>query len=170
MHKIPGFDGYYLDDSLQVISRHGRPLAVFHDKDGYPRVNLAKGRGKDAPRKHRGLHQIVCAVFHGPCGDGEQVRHLDGNVRNYQPQNLCYSTVLVNNRDRIAHGTVPRGSKHGMAVLTESKVQAIRGLASLRTSRKGPHSDISIGALFGVDKSTIRLIRLNKIWRHVNVA
>jgi len=44
MHLIPGFDGYYLDDSLRVISRHGRPLAVFHDKDGYPRVNLATVR------------------------------------------------------------------------------------------------------------------------------
>jgi hypothetical protein len=58
MHLIPGFDGYYLDDSLRVISRHGRPLAVFHDKDGYPRVNLATARGKNARRTHRGLHQI----------------------------------------------------------------------------------------------------------------
>ena len=170
MHKVPGFDGYYLDDSLRVISRHGRPLATFRDKDGYQRISLATERGKDARRVHRGVHQIVCVVFHGPCPEGMQVRHIDGDLTNNDPMNLGYSTVLVNNRDRITHGTVPRGSKHGMAKLTEPKVQAIRGLSSLRTSRKGPHSDISLGSLFGVSSSTVRLIRLNKIWWHINAA
>jgi hypothetical protein len=170
MQPVPGFDGYFLDDSLRVISRHGRPLATFRDKDGYLRVSLATERGKDARRIHRGVHQIVCAAFHGPCPDGMQVRHLDGDKANNAPSNLCYSTVLVNNRDRIEHGTVPRGSKHGMAKLDENKVREIRSLIRLGQAGNLHYPDGAIGELFNVSGSTVRLIRINRIWRHVNVA
>jgi hypothetical protein len=163
-YPIPGFDGYFVTSEGIAISRHGRPLATYRDRDGYNRATLALGRGKNVKRVHRGIHQLVCLAFHGPAPEGQEVRHLDGDKTNNRPENLCYSTHLVNIRDRTTHGTVPQGESHGMAKLTRDKVRDIRFL-----SRLG-FNDCEVAREIGVSPSTIRLIRIGRIWRKENAA
>lgn len=55
----------------------------------------------------------------------------------------------------------PRGSRHGMALLNEAQVLEIRKLIKLRVTQK------RISEQFNVSESTISMIAINQIWRHV---
>lgn len=51
------------------------------------------------------VHQLVAAAFLGPCPDGMQVRHLDGDPSNNAVSNLAYGTSSENRLDSVRHGT-----------------------------------------------------------------
>ena len=51
------------------------------------------------------VHRLVLAAFVGPCPEGEEVRHLDGNPGNNRLSNLAYGTRGENNLDAVRHGT-----------------------------------------------------------------
>jgi hypothetical protein len=44
-------------------------------------------------------------AFQGPCPNGLEVRHLDGNRTNPKLNNLKYGTRIENMQDAILHGT-----------------------------------------------------------------
>jgi len=88
----------------------------------YPTVQLAIHRVKQA----RLVHRLVAAAFIGPCPDGQEVRHLDGNRRNNTLANLAYGTHDENMADQIAHGTRPAGTKHYRSKLNETEIADIR--------------------------------------------
>jgi hypothetical protein len=161
LRPIPGFEGYFATSDGQVLGRHGRPLAFHVDDDGYKRVSLAVGRGKDARRVHRGIHQAVCASFNGVCPEGMVARHLDGSKRNNTPDNLKWATILENAADREVHGTVPRGEKSGVAKLTDDDVYSIRCFLAVDFSQR------ELAALFAVSQSTVHLINKKATWSHV---
>ncbi len=79
----------------------GRVLKPTINKDGYPYVTLTK---ESWPRKFY-CHQLVLLAFKGPCPEGMEVRHLDGNPGNKRLNNLEYGTRQDNRRDAILHGT-----------------------------------------------------------------
>ena len=72
---------------------------------------------KDGEQKPREVHKIVMEAFVGPCPEGLEVRHLDGNPGNnrWAPGNeeetvaaggnLIYGTHSENMRDKQRHGT-----------------------------------------------------------------
>jgi len=155
---IPGFDGYFATDTGLVIGRWNRPVASYADKDGYLRVTLAMGRGAGAQRIHRGIHQVVCAAFHGQ-QLGMEARHLDGDLLNNTPDNLAWGTRQENSDDRILHGTVPKGETHGCARLKSHQVHAIRFFLACELSQR------QIAAWFGVSQPTIHNISANRNWR-----
>lgn len=51
------------------------------------------------------VHRLVLAAFVGPCPEGMEVRHLDGNPANNRLENLKYGTVSENRFDSVRHGT-----------------------------------------------------------------
>jgi hypothetical protein len=155
---IPGFDGYTVTDTGLVYGRWGRPISPYLDKDGYLRVTIALGRGKDALRIHRGIHQLVCLTFHGD-GAGLEARHLDGNQRNNTPDNLAWGTRQQNSDDRTAHGHVPKGESHGMAKLTEDAVFSIRAYLAMGIDQR------QIAGWFNVSQSAINHVSTQKTWR-----
>lgn len=160
MKPIPGFDGYFATEEGFIISRHGRPLAPCIDKDGYARVSLAILHGKDAPRIHRGVHQLICMAFHGPKPfPGAETRHKDGTRTNNTPDNLAWATRQENSDDRFLHGTVPQGERHAMAKLRNKDIWSIRVyLAAEFTQRE-------VAKMFDVSQSTIHLIHARKNWK-----
>lgn len=115
--SIPGYDGYYLvSDSGRVrsIDRvintaqgkrkcRGKIMSPVPDKLGRPVVNLCK----DGSPKQWKVHRLVAAVFIGPCPDGMEVCHGDGNNKNNHVSNLRYDTHNANYQDMIDHGTHP---------------------------------------------------------------
>ena len=72
------------------------------------------------------IHRGVCTAFDGPCPDGMECRHLDGDKLNNRPENLKWGTPYENSQDKIGHGTVAKGEKNSIAKLTYAKVEEMR--------------------------------------------
>jgi len=117
---VPDYEGLYrVSDRGDVWSeprattRGGILKHVIVKANGYHWVTLTKD-GKQKPRQ---VHKIVMEAFVGPCPEGQEVRHLDGNPGNnrWAPGdeaetvaaggNLIYGTHAENMRDKHRHGT-----------------------------------------------------------------
>ena len=112
---IPSFPGYEASDHGRVRSfwaqgpnkgRRGgwhisdtpsRIMAPQYHRLGYPRVNLGKN-GK--PHKLE-VSRLVLLAFIGPCPNGMEVCHNDGNPSNNRLDNLRYDTHSGNMIDAV---------------------------------------------------------------------
>jgi hypothetical protein len=105
-------------------------------------------------------HRWVCEQTYGPppapnshaahgCGNG----HL-GCV---SPKHLRWATPKENGEDRVAHGTVPRGSTHGNTKLLEHQALAIYAL-------KGMMTGAAAGLPFGVTRGAVSAIWRGQTW------
>jgi len=110
----------------------------------------------------------VLESFVGPCPEGMECCHNDGNPSNNFVENLRWDTRSNNQKDRESHGTMTnpiwidrKGSKNGRAKLKEEDIPNIRNLI------KYGLSNIEISKIFNVSKYTIKAIRLNKNWKHI---
>jgi hypothetical protein len=113
---IPGFPNYFATEDGRIWSRprpstKGGFLKMPPDNNGYPLVTLHRD-GKQYPTR---VHVLVMLAFQGPCPEGLEVRHLDGNPANSGLRNLRYGTGSENTLDTIAHG------RHHMARKTHCK-------------------------------------------------
>ncbi len=117
---------------------------------------------KPGEYKHFGIHQLVARAFIGPCPEGMECRHKDGNAENNNVENLAWSTRMENQHDRIAHGTTNRGERGGGSKLRTDEVLEIRKLY-----RSGQHTLRSLGKLFGVTGVCIHYICAAKSWNHI---
>jgi HNH endonuclease/NUMOD4 motif len=68
-------------------------------ESGYFRVDLSN----DNEKQPFFVHTLVCTVFHGPCPEGLECRHLDGNEWNNLPDNLMWGTRKQNAEDAVRH-------------------------------------------------------------------
>lgn len=123
---------------------------------GYEAVTLSKKGTRDYGAT---IHREVARAFCG--GEGDQVRHLDGNKRNNHYTNLVWGTSQENADDRERHGTLVRGEKHARARFDEILVLLIRDL----------HADglgqSAIGRWVGENKSRIHEIIHRITWKHI---
>lgn len=79
----------------------GVTLSPSADKDGYKTIGLKR----NGTEKRTGVHRLVLRAFVGPCPQGMEARHLDGDPANNALGNLCWSTHVVNESDKVRHGT-----------------------------------------------------------------
>lgn len=114
-NPVPGYEGYYavsdfgrvrsLDRVLNTVQGKrkwpGRIMSPVPDKLGRPVVNLRKG-GRTKQWK---VHRLVASAFIGPCPDGMEVCHGDGDNQNNHVSNLRYDTHQANYQDMMDHGT-----------------------------------------------------------------
>lgn len=97
-------DGYEVSNLGNVRSWHpwrGQPVprvlrTATHSR-GYRTVSLGFGRT-------RLVHQVVLEAFVGPCPDGHESRHLDGDRTNNTLANLSWGTPSENYADKLRHG------------------------------------------------------------------
>jgi hypothetical protein len=115
------------------------------------------GKGKS----HR-ICRLVLEAFAGPCPEGMECRHLNGNKCNNSLDNLCWGTPKENQADRIAHGTSNRGERNPQAKLTEANVKDIR-----QHHKGGLYSQKELAQMFNIDPSTVSYIITRKNWNHV---
>ena len=101
---IPGFPQYQASSEgrIRSLKRGGRRVLTGTPfKSGYLYVHITP----DGRRKHVSIHRLVLLAFSGPCPEGLEARHLDGNCTNNHPGNLAWGTHSENIRDRVRHGT-----------------------------------------------------------------
>jgi hypothetical protein len=161
---ILGFPDYFISNEGTVISmRNGKFNVMKYDVSpkGYFRVKILKAE-KESFGFH--VHRLVLETFVGPCPDGMQTRHLDGNPSNNLVSNLAWGTALENCKDRIRHGNqfkIPprRGEQNNTSKLTEQHVLTI--LTSPETGR-------ALAAKMNVTDTAVSLVRTGKTWKHVS--
>lgn len=132
----------------------GRLLRPFVNRHGYLMGGLVKPNSK-------AVHKIVIEAFVGPCPDGLQTRHLDGNRRNNRASNLCYGTAKENAKDKRDHGTIGVGEKSPNVRLNDEKVRWILDNA-------GSISDAKMARMLQVSEATIRIVRIGQTWKHIS--
>ena len=103
------------------------------------------------------VHRLVLETFVGPCPEGMQGCHGNGNSEDNRLVNLRWDTPKNNYLDRVRHGTV---SRH-RAVFTDDQVRVIRDLVASGT----PQADLA--RHFGVTKTCIGYIVKRKAYAHI---
>ncbi len=94
----------------------------------------------------------------GPIPKNQLVCHSCDNRACVRPDHLFLGTHAQNMRDRNQKGRQARGSRSGMAKLTDQKVREIR--ASSEIAR-------NLAERYGVSANTINIVRRRESWRHV---
>lgn len=107
------------------------------------------------------VHRLVLEVFVGPCPEGMECRHLDGDRENNCIDNLAWGTRTENVHDMMRHDRHNKGSRHGMAKLTESVVVEIKKMLV-----QG-HTQKDIARKFNT--SSVPSIARGSTWKHVEV-
>jgi len=165
--QMEDYEGWYeISDAGSVKrvmggqgARIGRELKQSKNGIGYYLLNLSKGGTK----KQYYIHRLVAAAFIGPCPDGKQVNHKDGDKSNNCSSNLEYVTPSENILHAIRIGIKNSlhciGTNNANAVLSEAEVLKIRELLDC-----GCLSQVEIGDMFGVRQTTISAINTGRSW------
>ena len=153
---VPGFVGFYSVSSLGRVrnDRTGLILSPGVGNNGYPLVSLHRCR-----RGHsRRVHALVAAAFLGPCPDGLEVNHIDGNKLNAQRTNLEYVTRSQNLTHAWRTGLRARGEGHGQSRLTEEEVREIR-------ASRASYSELC--RQYGMSRNALHAAKTGRTWKHV---
>ncbi|SNT05299.1 NUMOD4 motif-containing protein [Sphingomonas laterariae] len=137
---VPGLGGHYMASSLgRIISKprivkkiysngrlvtqhYGERILTPRSEPGhYTVVKLSVDNKERAVRVHR----LVLMAFVGPCPEGMEGCHNNGDTSDNRLENLRWDTHLANNRDRRDHGNYATGESHHAHKLTEDQVRAI---------------------------------------------
>lgn len=164
---IPEFSGYRIDTAgngwscrvpkAGAVGERWKPLKPAADEsNGYLYFRLRRG-GKTLKRY---VHRLVLETFVGPCPEGMEGCHGDGDRANCHLENLRWDTPVNNQADKIEHGTTNRGTRQGHSKLNE---QDVRDIFAIR--RDIPNATMEdIGILFGVAKTTIQGVLERRNW------
>ena len=131
---VVGYEGHYeVGDVGTVVSikRGRREIAPLRQASGHLGVGLCFGGAKT---RHR-VHRLVMATFVGPCHEGWEVRHLDGDPTNNSLVNLAYGTVTENKLDMYRHGGRRTGTRSHLAKYSDEAVAQVMGLKGQVSSR-----------------------------------
>jgi hypothetical protein len=105
------------------------------------------------------IHRLVLEVFVGPCPEGCEGCHRDGDKKNNRRSNLYWGTRQQNMDDAVRHGTTTHGTRNSQAKLTEDEVKAIVVLLD-----EGELTFKEIAETFNVSSPAISLIARGANW------
>lgn len=167
---IPGTEGIYAASNLGRIKREGHHLGVIGrtwpgkliegstNQDGY----LVMRPYRRPDRRTVAIHRLVALTFLGPCPEGLEVNHIDGNRTNNAVSNLEYVTHHENVLHAWEHGDICRkGENNNRAKLTEDDVRAIRAAYEAGASTR------VLAKQYGLNQSAIWRAVSRKSWKHV---
>lgn len=82
------------------------------------------------------IHRMICAMTHNLAYDDQSwvTRHTCDNPRCIRVEHLMPGTRNDNVQDAVTRGQQASGERHGMAVLTDDQIRAIRD--DLRTQQE----------------------------------
>lgn len=159
---IPGIPGYRVGDDGSVWScaRMGNVGGFYAD---WRRMSLARGATGYLAVVLRGqvrhyVHRLVLLAFVGPCPNGMQACHNDGDRANNRLANLRWDTVSANHADKHAHGTSSAGERNGMARLTAAQAIAIRH------ERASGVSAAELSQRYGVSRANVYRVLSRELW------
>ena len=186
---IPGFPGYFASSDGEIFStwkRRGvqdpithRLIGVTYTATGDLRRlkgGSLKPRGKvlstyvtlgleDGVYKQRNVHCLILETFRGPCPEGMEGCHNDGNPLNNHIDNLRWDTPKNNQADRWLHGTMKFGETHPNAEITDEIARMVKQMIA-----DGQGSNKFIANVLGISKHIVCEIRCGNAWKHVSLS
>lgn len=205
--QIAGYEGYYevsnhgrVRSLDRVIARKGKGSCLYRGRvisPGDSGWNLQVGLSKGHRRWFPLVHRLVLEAFVGPCPEGMECCHNDGDYRNNHLTNIRWDTHVNNMRDSIQHGThysssrthCPRGHLYdsGNTSLGENGARQCRACHNERARQKyrravearmkrtqellsAGHSDQEIAADLDVCLRTIQTYKKRLQCKNENVA
>lgn len=128
---VRDYDGIYeVSDAGRVRRvRSGRILKT-RRSDGYGVASLCR----EGEYEKRLVHRMVLEAFVGPCPDGAEGCHFDGDPNNNALSNLRWDTRKKNIRDMLRHGrgTIKLSNADVLAALDERR----RGATQAAVAKK----------------------------------
>ena len=115
---------------------------------------------RDGKRFYKTIHRLVLEAFVGPCPEGLECAHYDGDPSNNCVENLRWDSHAANCADRVRHGTEAIGERNPSAILTETDVLLIRKNTCMLSA-------LELARRHGVSKSSIFGVRSGRTWSHV---
>lgn len=164
LKDIPGFSGYAITKDGRVWSKprfgkgsknSGGWLKPAVKDNQYLFVTLRKGKKSFA----KYIHRLILETYMGPCPDGMEGRHLDGNRAKNELSNLEWGTPIQNQADRRRHGTYLCKDNAPIVKLTSGAVRDIRALY-----QTGLFSHVKLGIVFGIHPVTIGDVIRKETW------
>lgn len=119
------------------------------------------------------VHRVVLETHVGPCPDGLECRHINGDSLDDRSENLAWGTHSENAQDGMRHGTWKgafrpgepnphtRGERNASARLKPSDIPEIR------RRRASGETQMSLARSYGVSHAAIQKILNGKSWSHV---
>ncbi len=174
---VVGYEGFYKVSSFgrimtvprRAVRSNGSPVTVrvkelnpwVIGNYGHLFVKLYKEPGKG---RTIAVHRIVLEAFKGPCPEGMESCHNDGNSQNNWASNLRWDSRQANMDDREKHGKHVKGKDSYRAKLTDEDIPVIREMLRADTSR-GVLTRIA--EKFKVNPSAIWYIKTGQTWKHI---
>ena len=166
---IPGYDGYEVSDfgNVRSLFKKGnhkekrsqvaRLLKAVPGRrgGGYQTVSIKPPGGN---YRHHAVHRLVMLAFVGPCPEGMEVAHLNGDNTDARLSNLAYVTHRENESHKREHGTLGMGERNSQAKLQGWQVAEIKYLAG----KSVPQGKIA--ALFDIDHKQVSAILNGTTW------
>jgi len=112
---------------------------------------------KDGTQRNVMIHQLVAEAFLGPCPEGLEICHNDGNPANNDLGNLRYDTHQANMQDAIEQGTGV-----GNPLFSNDEVLAIR-----RSYAADPRTTTEIAEKRGCSAGAISSLLHGQSYSHV---
>jgi hypothetical protein len=170
---VVGYEGLY------EVSNYGRVKSLARNvPHGWTELQLVKERilqsrfdhrrysqvllCKFAAGQTRHVHLLVLESFVGPCPDGMECRHLNGDGFDNRLINLAWGTHQENVNDQRWHGTWTRGDRHASTKLTRWNILIDIPIFSVMGL-----SQCEIGRRLGVSSTSIRQVVIGHTWVHL---
>jgi hypothetical protein len=161
IRQIPNFLDYLITKDGRIWSHiSGKWLNPGKNKHGYFEVRLQqKGKGRTRP-----VHRLLLEAWVGPCPEGMECRHLNGNPSDNRLENLKWGTRSENIADAVRHGTnlnfFQRGENAPRAKLTKQQALLVYNLY-----HKAKYKITNLAKEFGVSRSAVYHIIEKRTWK-----
>ncbi len=163
---IPGFERYGADEDGRIWSLFDkarlrevpRRMKTAPNTRGY---EVASVITDDRKKKNVTVHRLVLMTFSGPCPDGMEGAHLDGDKTNNRAVNLRWVTRSENMLHKQIHGTEVVGSAHKWAKISERTASDIK-----RRLAEGD-DQTTIARDLDCSLTLIHNIKMGNSWKHV---
>jgi len=168
--SVPEYEGLYeVSDLGRVrsldrtrLDKHGRAFTL---RGVLKKAPLRKGSlyrmvvlSRDGKPKAKLVHRLVLSAFVGPCPDGMEGCHNNGDPGDNTLSNLRWDTRSANMQDKHKHGT-------SIAKLTVDEVTQIKTLLG-----QGKMTQTAIAKKFGLNDTRVSNIKRGKSWGWLRVA